>query len=277
MPLENLIIYTYNNSVTTAKAIQNDLDCRRIASGAPGAARDIPPNSLIVNWGYGYMPSWAEGKRVRYLNHPRLVARKMSKVYQLEAFRKAGVPTFDVTTSANTVRQWLNNGERVLCRQEEGARGLGITVIEGFDVSGRVPGADFYTKWVDKTHEYRVHIFQGKCIDLVQKKRLNDAKPFNQLTLTEQTVRNHANGWIEAHFNLHLPGDAREQLVKAAIGAVAALDLDFGAVDIIAKYSGPGQRRLEQIAVCEVNTAPGCGETEREAYVEAIKAAFQGE
>lgn len=271
MTIENLIIYTYNNAVETAKELQDDIGCRRIASSSAGAARTIPEGTLVVNWGYGRTPDWAAGRRgLRYLNTPGAVARKMSKVYQLQAFTKAGVPTFDVTTDRQQVRRWLGQGCRVLCRQDEGARGSGITVIETLDAQGRVPGADFYTKWFDKTHEFRFHIFRDRVIDVVQKKRLYAAKPFAQLTLTEQTVRNHANGWIEAHKDLHLPGNSRDRLGAAAIAAVRSLGLDFGAVDIVVRFTGVGQRNLDSMAVCEVNTAPGCGAQERAAYTKAI-------
>ncbi len=289
MTTENLIIYTYNKGLATPEALREDLDCRRIGSSAANAARAIPANALVVNWGYGRVPDWAAGRRVRYLNHPTNVARKMSKIYQLHQFREAGVPTFDVTTSANDVRRWLNDGHRVLCRQDEGARGTGITVVESLGRDGKVPVADFYTRWFDKTHEFRFHVFaplrvhrevgQGEAqrglppgiIDIVQKKRLYAAKPFNQLTLTEQTVRNHANGWIEAHKDLHLPGDSRERLAAACVDAVRCLGLDFGGVDIVARFNG---RTLVEMAVCEVNTAPGLGAVERDAYVTAIKGVY---
>jgi hypothetical protein len=268
MTIENLIIYTYNKAVETAEELQNDLDCRRIASSAPGAARTIPDGTLIVNWGYGRVPDWIRGRRgYQWLNNPTNVARKMSKIYQLHQFREAGVPTFDVTTSRAEVQRWLGAGERVLCRQDEAARGMGIAVIERQqDIPG---GTDFYTKWFDKTHEFRFHVFRNQIIDVVQKKRLYAARPLRELSLTEQTVRNFKNGWIEAHKDLHLPGNSRDTIARAAVDAVRCLGLDFGAVDIVCKFSG---RTLESLAVCEVNTAPGLGEIEREAYVNAIKA-----
>lgn len=272
MTTENLIIYTYNKGLATPEALREDLDCRRIGSSAANAARAIPANSLVVNWGYGRVPDWATGRRVRYLNHPHNVARKMSKIYQLHQFREAGVPTFEVTTDRQQVRRWLGEGDRVLCRLDEGARGSGIAVISGLE-DGRIPSADFYTKWFDKTHEFRFHVFQGRIIDVVQKKRLYAAKPFNQLSLTEQTVRNHANGWIEAHKDLHLPGDSRERLAAACVDAVRCLGLDFGGVDIVARFNG---RTLVEMAVCEVNTAPGLGAVERDAYVAAIKGVYDG-
>lgn len=270
MTIENLIIYTYNNGIETVEALREDLDCRRIGSSSNTAARRVPADSLIVNWGYGRMPAWAAGKRVRYLNHPNAVAAKMSKVVQLRKFAEAGVPTFECTTSRAEVQRWLAAGERVLCRQDEAARGLGIAVVErSQDIPG---GTDFFTKWFDKTHEFRFHVFNGRIIDVVQKKRLNAAQPLATLNLTQQTVRNHANGWIEAHNNLYLPGDSRERLGTACIAAVRCLGLDFGAVDIVARFNG---RELAAMAVCEVNTAPGCGAVEREAYVEAIKRVHQ--
>lgn len=274
MTIQNLIVYTYKNGLATPENLKDELECRRIGSSAADAARAVPDGTLVVNWGYGVSPRWAEGRRVRYLNHPDRVAAKMSKVVQLRKFVEAGVPTFDITTNAQTARRWLGEGDRVLCRHDQGARGSGITVIDQLPAGGRVPVADFYTKWFDKTHEFRVHVFREKIIDVVQKKRLYDAKPLNQMSLTEQTVRNHANGWIEAHKDLHLPGNSRDRLGAAAIAAVRCLGLDFGAVDIVVRFTGPGSRNLDSMAVCEVNTAPGCGAIERAAYVKAIREVY---
>jgi hypothetical protein len=268
MTIENLIIYTYSDAVETAKELQDDLDCRRIAHSAARGVRRIPDGSLVVNWGYGRVPDWAAGKPVRYLNNPTAVRRKMSKVVQLQKFTKAGVPTFEFTTSADEAARWSRGGSRVLGRSEESYGGRGIVVYDGGAL--RDNRHEFYTRWFDKTHEFRFHVFRGEVIDVVQKKRLNDAKPLNELDLTGQTVRNFANGWIEAHKNLHLPGDSREQIAAVACRAVAAVGLDFGAVDVVVRFTGVGQRTLDAMAVCEVNTAPGCGEIERAAYTKAI-------
>jgi len=87
-------------------------------------------------------------------------------------------------------------------------------------------------------------------------------------TLHQKVVRSHDNGWIFAHNNLHLPAEADATMREAAIGAVRSLGLDFGAVDILARFKG---NRLEACAVCEVNTAPGVENTKTlDAYVKAI-------
>lgn len=276
MTIENLIVYTYSKSVETAKELQNDLNCRRIASSSARAARRIPKGALVVNWGYGRVPDWATGQQLRYLNNPNQVRRKIAKVEQLRKFQAAAVPTVEFTIDRATATGWGTRGDRVLARRDGSYGGMGIVCIEAGDTKAlSAQAADFYTRYFDKTHEFRFHIFRQRVIDVVQKKRLNDAKPAKDLT--EQTVRNFANGWIEAHNNLHLPGDSRRIIADTACRAVEALGLDFGAVDIMCIFTGPGQSTLASLAVCEVNTAPGLGKVEREAYVNAIKNVYTEE
>jgi hypothetical protein len=63
----------------------------------------------------------------------------------------------------------------------------------------------------------------------------------------------------------------RAEIEKVAVAAVVALGLDFGAVDILAKYPKGDLTRSPVLAVCEVNTAPGlANETTLQAYTKAI-------
>ena len=63
-------------------------------------------------------------------------------------------------------------------------------------------------------------------------------------------------------------------LNELALGALTALGLDFGAVDILACLGKEIPRRLSKAVICEVNTSPGleCTQTIK-AYVDAIKEA----
>ena len=81
-----------------------------------------------------------------------------------------------------------------------------------------------YVKYIKKKAEYRIHVFNGKIIDIQQKRKRHEAIEINF------QIRSHNNGWV--------------------------LGLDFGAVDII------WNEKQQQGYVLEVNTAPGLeGET----------------
>ena len=73
-------------------------------------------------------------------------------------------------------------------------------------------------------------------------------------------VRNHDNGFIFQIEDFDLPEDCEKQ----AIAAVEALDLDFGAVDVV--YNGKEQKAY----VLEVNSAPGLSGTTLDKYVEVF-------
>lgn len=272
MAIENLIIYTQRPGATSPKELRNALDCRRIAHSRLGGVREIPPGTVVVNWGAGRWPDWAQRDDIRFINNPVAVRNKVSKVAQIRRFQEAGVPTLAITTDRRSVEEWLRVGARVLGRQDGSFGGRGIRVYErGREDLGE---HDFYSKYFPKTHEYRAHVFQGGVIDLVQKKRRQ--KEAGDRTLHQRVIRSWSNGWIFAHNDLHLPGDTRDRLNDAAVGAVRALDLDFGAVDILVDFGHRHGTRVNNLAVCEVNTAPGLENTKTiQAYVNAIRAVYE--
>ncbi len=72
-------------------------------------------------------------------------------------------------------------------------------------------------------------------------------------------IRSYANGFLFSRYGIY-PSEARDQL---AVKAVAALGLDFGAVDLIEDKG--------KFYVLEVNTAPGIEDEMVPIYAEAIK------
>lgn len=108
---------------------------------------------------------------------------------------------------------------------------------------------DFVTPLVESDTEYRVFVYRKRVLCAYEK----------QLTEPEKNVkfgRNRANGWTFHRREVEsLPAAARQ----AAVAAVRALDLDFGAVDMLA--TGPN------VAVLEVNSAPGVSDEHRSGIV----------
>lgn len=135
-----------------------------------------------------------------------------------------------------------------------GHSGDGITIgVKGDDILAR--DAPLYTRYIGKESEYRLHVVGGSVIFTQRKaRRLEHADP-------NWEVRNLANGFV--YVAADRTNDATEQL---AVGAVRALGLDFGAVDIIfgrrEPYIGP--------YVLEVNTACGLEERTAQKYAEAL-------
>lgn len=123
-----------------------------------------------------------------------------------------------------------------------------------------VPDAPLYVQYIPKTDEYRIHVFQGKILD-VQRKARNTEIPDEAV---DWQVRNHQNGFIFMRDGV-TPSTVPSQVPEQALLAVPALDLDFGAVDII------WNRTHDKAYVLEVNASPGMTGTTLDRYCEAFK------
>jgi len=279
----DLIIYAARGS-NSARALARALKCRRWFENSPDRYKRRRaffrgrPYPVIVNWGSTVRPAWGtvaevvakSDKAGCYLNNTDSVARAINKLETFKCLNAAGVPVLRNTTDKDTAKKWLAKKHQVFARLSVTASGgTGIRVISEVE---RLPDAPLYTRNYPKTHEFRVHVFDGKVIDFVEKKAKLDANT-NAPAVRDRLVRNHDNGWIFAHDNLSCSKDGVAEINRIAVSAVRSLGLLFGGVDILAILDqGNGPRKLKSAVVCEVNTAPGleCTETIN-AYVNAIR------
>lgn len=215
---------------------------------ALSAALDIPvlrrensrfrPQSgdLILNWGAHSAPAPMLRGAVRWLNYPLVTMLARDKLACFIVLSEAGVPTVEWTDSTNSAQAWLDAGDSVFIRRTTtGQGGAGIDYITS---PGFVAPAPLYTKRYNAAHEYRIHVVHGHTF--VTKKRRRDG-------VAPSPVRNHANGYVYCTNNV----DPVPLACEVAVAAVRALQLDFGAVDLMTKNGGVEPR------VLEVNTAPG--------------------
>lgn len=207
----------------------------------------------VINWGNAHQPPWA-GAGTVFLNNPRAVTTASCKLASFRAFQGAGVTIPEFTTDRRVALQWLTAGVVVVARTVlRGSSGIGIHIAE--NAQDRLVEAPLYVKYVKKLHEYRVHVFNGQVIDTQIKRKKNGVER------DTTRIRNLANGYIFARDGIvaHLPRDT------VAIAAVAALGLDFGAVDLI------WNRLEDKYYVLEVNSAPGLEGTTLTNYTNAIR------
>lgn len=101
-------------------------------------------------------------------------------------------------------------------------------------------GAAFFVEYIPWETEYRVWVFRGKHLGTYE-------KVMGHPELYKRLGANRKNGFV---FNLVREGDIPRAAVQSATSAVRALDLDFGAVDVLKGEDG-------KFYVLEVNTAPG--------------------
>lgn len=111
--------------------------------------------------------------------------------------------------------------------------------------------SDYYLQYVPKQKEYRIHVIDDEVVK-ISEKRLNDEGEYDQL------VWNYDTGWT-----FHHPRDTHAS-VYMAMAAVNALDLDFGAVDMIIGED-------ENPYILEVNTCPGLDEPSLDIYEEKFR------
>lgn len=206
---------------------------------------------VVINWGASHhVPQFRS-----VLNHQDAVRSACSKLQTFRILKEHNVPTLECTRDQAVAQQWADKS-RVFGRDlDRGSAGRGIKVYEsGTDVGRHL----FYTKYIRKSREFRLHVCKGRVIRVLEKlKRNGHADDANKY------IRSHTNGWVFAsgHFN-ERPFD--KGIEDVAIRACAALGLDFGGVDV-------GWSDKSGAFVFEVNTAPGLeGQTVKH-YVDAIK------
>jgi glutathione synthase/RimK-type ligase-like ATP-grasp enzyme len=208
-------------------------------------------NHIIINWGNSSHPSWYKQNQ-KWINKPVKVALATNKLWTFEQLKQANIPTPDWTTSKETAQQWINEGKIVFGRELlTGHSGQGIVLMQNSMPNIPCP---LYTKYTKCKEEYRVHVINNQVIDFVMKKKRNGVQ-------ANPHIRSHNYGWIFARGEVTLPDKVKE----AAIGAIQALGLDFGAIDI-------GYNVYKDKAfVYEVNTAPGLESTTLNIYIQEFK------
>lgn len=202
----------------------------------------------ILNWGNPKEMTIKEGQIV--LNKPENIHRAINKLTALTVLKEAGVRVPEFRTELAGVDSGIWFARRTLT----GSGGRGIEVIRK---GCAVPSAPLYVQYVKKSTEYRVHVVNGQVIFCQQKKRERSS----QQTKDQKLIRNRDNGWV---FCL-VHEDPPQEVKDAAVAAVVALGLDYGAVDIVVG------RDDSRAYVLECNTAPGISSpTLVQAYREAF-------
>jgi len=237
-----LSIYPYKRGSASAKALSQALSTKlgRIVRRVKASGKYHPKErSRVVNWGSYEQPSWGL-PRHKLLNPLVQIAVARNKIKTFEKL-KGKVPIPEYSLSSVDAKRWWNDGGIVLCRKTvTGAQGAGIHIAKM--EYAPIVDAPLYVKYIPKKKEFRVHVFRGKVIDIVEKRRSTTHGP-----VESEYIRSHANGWIFCREGIQEPSD----LKFSAIASVNALGLDFGAVDII------WNEVFDKCYVLEVNTAPG--------------------
>lgn len=249
--MPRVILFPYKMGSESCKALSQALREKyhgkilRVRAGGHFHPRS---SDTILTWGNSPSPEWrGEANLDRWLN--KFGVKTASN--KLETFRvltEVDVDAVPWTTDRDVAREWATVVER---HTLTGHSGAGIEINAGSEI-GTAP---LYTKLLAPSHEYRVHVFGGKVIDYTKKLKRVDGEIVHRVE--DDHIRNAANGWEYIR-----DVEPRESVKELAVDAIAALGLDFGAVDII--------RHKRKNYVLEVNTACGLSPRGIEAYSDAI-------
>lgn len=229
-----------------------------------GSAFKGSAGKVLINWGtssdrLNKISAAAEILKCQIINHPSKVDVAANKLRSFQAFKAAGVPIPDFTSSKAEALSWLEAGHDVFARTQLTAHsGRGIHHMMADHQDTWEVSAELFVKYIPKKYEYRVHIFRGQVLDTQRKGLREELKGTEGVNFK---IRNLQNGFVFVRNDGHVV----PQSVKDAAGkAVAALGLDFGAVDVV--YNEKQQLPY----VLEVNCAPGLQGTTLENYTKAM-------
>lgn len=245
--MKYLRILPYKLGSASAKFLARALNGKRVKLNGRFRPR---LRHMVINWGNHHVPSWW----TTGLNHPARVDHSSNKLRALQTMRAAGVSIPEFTPDQAVAQQWIREGKVVVGRRIlNGSKGIGCVVwSEETDTATPCP---LYTKHLRHKREFRIHVFNRRIIDMVEKLKRRGFEGRNSW------IRNHNNGYVFARGGRDIPTEVQREAEKAT----RSLGLDFGAVDV-------AYREKENKAyVFEVNTAPGMEGTTIQRYADAIR------
>lgn len=261
------VLLPYNMVSEGAEALANELEITRIRR--ENSRYKHKPENIIINWGCPARPPHIP-EDAKVINKFDAVHVASNKLLACQAMRGRMVRMPDWTTSRNAASDWVADGSTVVARTVlNGHAGRGIVLVKDLN---EMVDAPLYTRYIPKKSEYRVHVVASVIIDVTRKVLREDYPNKEQVNWM---IRNHDNGFIfQRYNNAHRDamGNPKEELhccppdVKIqALNAIRALNLDFGAVDVI--YNVKHNRAY----VLEVNTAPGIADTACSRYANRLR------
>jgi len=203
-----------------------------------------------------HIVAWGPTNPCPHVDQAQEAAKKIAsnKLLSFQKFAEHGVSIPEWTTDPAQAASWVDEGKVVVARTLLCSHsGKGIKLFGG-ENTHVVTHAPLYVQYKKKKHEFRVHVFNGKVIDIAQKKRKVGHENRNN------QIRNHANGWVFAREGITPPAG----ISTLALSACNAVGLRAGAVDII------WNEKENKCYVLEINSAPGIEGTTCKSYTTEI-------
>lgn len=188
---------------------------------------------------YGSAASVPHRSKRRVLNRRWALSQYGNRLEQMILLSDAGVVTPEFSPEpigyayGTLARSFGKPGRQT-------TKGRGITFYENGATLKPGKQPDMVVEFIPKDRQFRVHVICGSV-------RVREWLPAEGLDVSKAPIWNYSNGTY-----MCAKEDIPNRVVPLAAQALAALRLEFGAVDIIT--SGPAAYALE------VNTAPGLGD-----------------
>jgi glutathione synthase/RimK-type ligase-like ATP-grasp enzyme len=181
----------------------------------------------------------------------------VNKLEQYKWFKEQGLSALEFTENPDVAAQWLTDGFTVFGRQLlNSSCGKGIVVLENpLTDPEEALDCPVFTKYKKKKREFRVHVFAGTVVAVLEKRR---KKEFQGERDTK--IRNLANGYVFCQEVVNVPEGLRE----LALAASQVSSSDFAGVDI------GFNERSNELFIIEVNSAPGITGTNIHKYTQII-------
>ena len=247
------IIYPYKVTSQSARTIRNFLKERSYETKLvyPDGNYHPKPNHFLIDWGNSTIPDWELDKVGNLLNHPCYIGGAVNKIDTFIKLKEVGVITPIYTTSPREAYQWLKQGKKIISRSTvTGHSGQGIEIITEEEELTSVP---LYTQLIHPKREFRVYVFKGEVFEIREKIKVEEREPdYYHPQGLRSYVFSHVNGYRFRQVS-HRYWDNRKYLTmrEESIKSIAALGLDFGAVDVIYAID------QDKVYILEVNTAFG--------------------
>ena len=217
---------------------------------------------LLINYGVSTTPTWWDRlpDDCVVMNHPDQVGVSCDKVKMQLAFNEfCEGHHLDYCFTKERAQEDIDDGHTIVARTltcSHSGRGIVLSPPDP------LPDARLYTVLKRKRglREYRVFLWDGKFIDVVQKKRKGREKLLELARTPEeveswwgsrerQVIRTWDNGWAFCHDRMDVPPDAQ---VFADIARKASEVLSWGCVDVLVN-----QYDTDEWYLVETNSAPG--------------------
>jgi glutathione synthase/RimK-type ligase-like ATP-grasp enzyme len=284
----NVYIWYSGATDLTGKNLMTALDVEGGTSKPSG-------RTVIIGWGTKIKKDIGSlGKNAKVLNHPDQIRANRNKFQALQLMRAAGnTPVADFYT-VDEVNGHMDQLPLVARRNfHQGGKGFWLCLTADHVRRAVNEGAQYFQKYIPIKDEFRLHIFDKKCIYAAkkverdnmkeafieqQKEKAKNAAERKGMEIDENTlnflldriskeqqehpdhiVKSNTRGWKFSKVKT-----PKKALVTACVNALEALKLDFGAVDCCLDEDGNPW-------IIEVNTGPGLKGSSLEAWTSVFK------